>query len=39
MQSPAEVFAVEAGNEVGDLLLGDRGRQIDVPGGEAGKGL
>jgi hypothetical protein len=38
MQMPTQ-FIVEAGKKLGDLLLCDRGREIDIPDGQAGKGF
>ena len=35
---PAQFF-IHAGNELGDLLLGDRGSQVDIPDRQAGKSL
>ena len=35
---PAQ-FVVEAGDELRNLLLGDRGGEVNIPGGEAGKCL
>jgi len=32
-------FVIEAGEELCDLLLGDRGGQVDIPDVETGKGL
>lgn len=39
MKYAVEILGIEPGDELGDLLLGDRWRQVDVPSGEAGKGL
>ena len=38
MERIAEIFGVEPRHELRDLLLCDRGSQVDVPCGEAGKG-
>jgi len=39
VQSVAEIFGVDPRYELRDLLLCDRGRQVDVPCGQAGEGL
>ena len=38
MQMPAQ-FSIHTRDELGDLLLGDRGSQVDIPDRQAGKSL
>ena len=37
MEKAAKVFIIQASRELGDLLLCDRGSEVDVPGGQAGE--
>ena len=39
MQASAKVFIIESCNELGDLFLRDRRREIDIPCGQAGEGF
>jgi hypothetical protein len=39
VQEAAEEFFIEPRDELCDLLLGNGGGQVDVPGGQAGEGI
>ena len=38
MKRAAEIFGIEPRHELRDLLLRDRGGQVNIPRGQAGKG-
>lgn len=39
VQGSVEIFVVEPCDKLRDLLLRDRGREVNIPGGEAGEGF